>query len=206
MIAKRLQPLAKREDVQPAVVVVIGEQQVGSARLGQAQRLRFLQSVELNCDLSIGQRDEVDAQVVVQIAGGHGLYGSFCWQSVGRGMDGATLFLQVHRRLTFPGDDDVEHVVVVPVVRHQLEGAGDLSRDAGGLADVLEIQAAEIAKYFQPRVLGLDREQIKFAGEIDVRDQRIDCLQGGEPREAGHVARKAVGGESIGVRPLIADH
>ena len=143
-----MQPLAKRENIQPTVVVVVDQLQIGGSRLGQFEGLSFLESVEVNLNFFADQADEIDAKVVVQIASGHSANGGLGGEGVGRGMYGAALFLKIGRRVVFAGDDDVEHVVVVPVIRHQFECAGDLCGNAGGFADVFEIKAAEVAENF----------------------------------------------------------
>ncbi len=106
----------------------------------------------------------------------------------------------------FARDEKIKHVVVVPVVHNELERAGDLRRDAGGLGDVLEINAAEIAENLEACVAGLDGEQVEFAGEVDVGDDAVDGLERGELGELGEVAREAVGRETVRVRAEVAEH
>ena len=70
------------------------------------------------------------------------------------------VFLHEHRRLIFALDEKIKHVVVVPVVHDELERPGNLRWDSGGLGDVLEINAPEIAENLKTCVAGLDGEQI----------------------------------------------
>ena len=156
--------------------------------------------------MAVGQADEVNAQVVVEVAGGQGRGGRQGGKSVGRRVGRAPVFLQVHRRLAGPRDEQVEHVVVVPVVHDELERPGDLRRDAGGFADVLEVNTAEIAEHLEAGVAGLDGEQVEFSGEIDISDNTIDSLERSELGEFGQIACEAVGGKTVSVRTLVAEH
>ena len=71
---------------------------------------------------------------------------------------------------------------------------------------VLEVKVAEILINAQSAAVRQDRQQIEFAGEIEVRQQAVARLQVFQPGKRREIAGLAVGGEFEGVRRLVAEH
>ena len=155
-----------------------------------------------------GGQDNVGAQVIVEISGGHGLRPRPVGGRIGPGQRAAAQFGEDQRGLRLARDEQVGHIVVVPIVRDEAADAGHRGGHAGGLGDVLEIRAAaaaaEIAQHANVSRAGGDEEQIEFAGEIEVRQDAIDRGRIVQTRKLGDIGHGAVGGELEQAQSLIA--
>src|SRR5205807_120422 len=128
-VAPHAQAAAVSANVQPAVVVVIDQQQTVEAEVAERNFEAIGQSAEQAGQGIGGGNDRVRAQVIVEVARGNDFSTRPISRRVRVRQPAAAQFRQQKRRLRSAGNEQVGHIVVVPVIDDDLadsrEGGGD---------------------------------------------------------------------------------
>ena len=87
------------------------------------------------------------------------------------------MFGEENGRFSGAGDKHTRHVHVVPVFRGHVFSARERRGQTGFRRVVLEVKVTEILIGNQSAAIRPDRQQVEFAGEIEVSEQAITRLE-----------------------------
>src|ERR1043166_7423032 len=196
---------ADGNNIKPPIVVVIDQRQLPyfggvSGKIGMS----FCSAKYYFQSAGRGD-DQVGTQIIVEIATGDDMAGRPVGGRIGGGERGASKFLEPERRLTVASDQQVHHVVVVPIGDVDFARVRDRDRNAAGGGAINEITIAEITKNLHAAVWR-DGEQIKLAGEIQIGQGAGGGFQIFDAGGAGDFAGGAIGLKLENMSAVATEH
>ena len=158
-IAPDAQPWTRGDDVQPAVVIVIGQRERSHSPVAQRNDLPFLHSVEDAPQFVGPGHDQIGPKILVQVAHRHCAAGGPISRAVSIGERAAANFREQQRGPAFAGNENIRQIVAIPIVKSQLAQAGCRGSRAdvsGALAEIDRLPH-EAAEKSQTRAAGSER-------------------------------------------------
>ncbi len=205
-VAPHPHALAPRDQVLPAVVIVIEREELFDLESIEGQFHAIFDGTKHDLGIGLANHNQIQPEIVVQIRDSDGVSLRQRGRAIGFNESARALLGIELRSLRLAHEEYSGHVFMIPVLDQDLFNALDGGGQARSGGVILEIAIAEVPVDADALVARQDGKQVELAGEVEIGEHSLAGLEPLEPRGGGHFAGLAIGGETKDMGDLLAEH